>query len=104
MPKKSSCRLSKSYCRKLSPGKKARAGKQCSKSTGIRGRTVSGTRVAAHFRPKDCGITRIQAAMRGRLSRKNSRKSSSTKRKSTSPSRPPSSRAKLPRLRLIEEM
>lgn len=67
----SPCRYRTSHCRKISPGKVAK--RACSKT--INGASVAGTRVNGHFRPKGCqgsltSLTRLQAVVRGRSSRK----------------------------------
>ena len=95
MPK---CKSVGPYCRKISPGGKAKS--PCTKT--VRGHTVSGTRIARHSRPKDCHLKKLQAAARGRSAR---RKRPSSKRKAShSPVRRTSKRVKRSKKRLNEEI
>ena len=75
------CRRTRSYCRPLRSGQKARPGKACSRT--IRGVAHHGTQVAGYYSPKArCGgaASRIQAAFRSRKT------SGSRKRKTTTSS------------------
>lgn len=71
----SKCHFKKSSCRRLRKQVSGKAKKGCTTSAGERGAVIRGH----HYPKSQCSLIRLQAALRGHLSRKGGKKSSAKK-------------------------